>query len=151
MVKTRAIMVFFSHNNSEISSSLSFILWSFLRGAILIWWTGLRVKKKFSWCYTYFICKVAPYLKRLVSRFQPRRPGFAPGDLAKWDLWWTKWRWGKCSPGTSVSPANLHSTKFSILTISQGRYNRPEVAHLTSGHNLDFTPKFDFLITLFIT
>jgi hypothetical protein len=33
-----------------------------------------------------------------------------------WDLWWTKWRWGRVSP--SVSPANLHSTNFSTITIT---------------------------------
>jgi hypothetical protein len=31
---------------------------------------------------------------------------------------------GRCPPSTSVSPANLHSTKFSIITITRGRYNR---------------------------
>jgi hypothetical protein len=51
-------------------------------------------------------------------------PGWRPG-LLKWDLWWTKWRWGRFSPSASVSPANLHSTKFSILTLAWGRYNRP--------------------------
>jgi hypothetical protein len=50
--------------------------------------------------------------------------GSSPG-LIKWDLLWTKWRWGRFSPSTSVSPANLHSTKFSIITITRGRYNRP--------------------------
>jgi hypothetical protein len=40
-------------------------------------------------------------------------------------LWWTKWRWGMFSPSTSVSPANLHSTKFSIIKITRGRYNTP--------------------------
>jgi hypothetical protein len=40
-----------------------------------------------------------------------------------WDLWWTMWRRGRFSPSTSVSPA-IHSTKFSILTITRGRYNR---------------------------
>jgi hypothetical protein len=35
-----------------------------------------------------------------------------------WDLWWTKWRWGRFSPSTSVSPANLHSTNFSTITIA---------------------------------
>jgi hypothetical protein len=35
-----------------------------------------------------------------------------------WDLWWTKWRWGRFSPSTSVSPANLHSTNFSTITIT---------------------------------
>jgi hypothetical protein len=34
-----------------------------------------------------------------------------------WDLWWTKWRWGRFSPNTSVSPANLHFTNFSTITI----------------------------------
>jgi hypothetical protein len=28
-------------------------------------------------------------------------------------------------PSTSVSPTNLHATKFSILIITRGRYNRP--------------------------
>jgi hypothetical protein len=46
-----------------------------------------------------------------------------PG-LVKWDLWWTKWCRGRFSPSTLVSPP-IHSTKFSILTITQGRYNRP--------------------------
>jgi hypothetical protein len=30
-----------------------------------------------------------------------------------WDLWWTKWHWGRFSPSTSVSPANSHSTGYS--------------------------------------
>jgi hypothetical protein len=29
-----------------------------------------------------------------------------------------KWRWGRFSPRTSVSPANLHSTNFSTITIA---------------------------------
>jgi hypothetical protein len=33
------------------------------------------------------------------------------------DLWWTKWHWGRFSPSTSVSPANLHSTDCSIFII----------------------------------
>jgi hypothetical protein len=37
-------------------------------------------------------------------------------------LWWTKWRWGRFSPSTSVSPANLYSTNCSK--------NHP---HLSSG------------------
>jgi hypothetical protein len=50
-------------------------------------------------------------------------PGSIPG-LVKWDLWWTKWRRGRFSPSTSVSSA-IHFTKFSILIITRGRYNRP--------------------------
>jgi hypothetical protein len=37
-----------------------------------------------------------------------------------WDLWRTKWRWGRFSPSTSVYPANSHSTdcsKIIIITI----------------------------------
>jgi hypothetical protein len=71
-------------------------------------------------------------LKRLVAGFPPRRPGFEPGS-GKWDLWWTKWGWGRFSPSTSVSPANLHSAQFSIITISRGGYNRPVVADAQSG------------------
>jgi hypothetical protein len=39
-------------------------------------------------------------------------------------------RWGKFSSSTSVSPANLHSTNFSTITITYhpGWYNRPVVA-----------------------
>jgi hypothetical protein len=44
-----------------------------------------------------------------------------------WDLWWTKWRWGRFSSSTSVSPANLHSTNFSTIIIIRGWYNRPVV------------------------
>jgi hypothetical protein len=35
-----------------------------------------------------------------------------------WDLWWTKWRWGRFSPSTSVSPANLYSANLSTITIT---------------------------------
>jgi hypothetical protein len=44
-------------------------------------------------------------------------PGSKPG-LGMWDLWWTKRRWGRFSPSTSVSTANLHSTNFSAITIT---------------------------------
>jgi hypothetical protein len=37
-------------------------------------------------------------------------PGLRQG-LVKWDLWWTNWHYGRFSLSTSVSPANLHSTK----------------------------------------
>jgi hypothetical protein len=41
------------------------------------------------------------------------------------------------SPSTLVSPRNLYSAKFCILTITRGRYNRPEVADVPSGPSLD--------------
>jgi hypothetical protein len=41
-----------------------------------------------------------------------------------------KWRWGRFSPRTSFSPANLHSIMFStiIFIITRGWHNRPGVA-----------------------
>jgi hypothetical protein len=66
-------------------------------------------------------------------------PDSRPG-LVKWDLWWTKWRWSRFSQSTSVSAAIIHSTKFSVLTITRGRYNRPEVADVPSGPSFDSTP-----------
>jgi hypothetical protein len=38
--------------------------------------------------------------------------------LVMWDLWWTKGRWGRFAPSTSVSPANFYSTIFSTVTIT---------------------------------
>jgi hypothetical protein len=43
-------------------------------------------------------------------------------------------------PSTSVSPTNLHSTKFSNPTITRSRYNRPEVDDVPSGPSLNSTP-----------
>jgi hypothetical protein len=57
-------------------------------------------------------------MAQAVSRWLPTRsgPGSSPG-LVMWDLWWTKGRWGRFSPTTSVSPANLYSTNYSTITI----------------------------------
>jgi hypothetical protein len=43
-------------------------------------------------------------------------PGSSPCHVI-WDLWLTKWHWGRFSPNTSVSPANSHSTNCSTLII----------------------------------
>jgi hypothetical protein len=70
--------------------------------------------------------------------FPPWWPRFAPGQVA-WDLWWTEWHWGRFSPGTSVYPANHHSTKFSII-ITRGTYNRPIGGQHAEWTQLDSTP-----------
>jgi hypothetical protein len=49
-----------------------------------------------------------------------------------WDFWWTKWRWGRISPSTSVSPASLQSTNFSTITIT---YHPGMVQQASSGHS----------------
>jgi hypothetical protein len=53
-------------------------------------------------------------------------------------VWWTKWCWGRFSPSTSFSPANLHSTDCSTVTTIYhlGLYNRPVVAAVPSGLSL---------------
>jgi hypothetical protein len=63
-----------------------------------------------------------------------------------WDLWWTKWLWGMFSPSTSVSPAKLHSTNFSTITIiyhpglvqqaSSGRSTQSATAQIKKKKNL---------------
>jgi hypothetical protein len=37
-------------------------------------------------------------------------------------------------------PCHLHSTKFSIITNTRGRYSRPVVADVPSGPSMDSTP-----------
>jgi hypothetical protein len=57
-------------------------------------------------------------IAQAVSRWLPTAAvrGSNPG-LVTWDLWWTKWRWGRFSPSTSVSSANLHSNNCSTITL----------------------------------
>jgi hypothetical protein len=43
-------------------------------------------------------------------------PGSSPGQVM-WDLWWTKWHWGRFSPSSLVSSANSHSTHCSTFII----------------------------------
>jgi hypothetical protein len=52
-----------------------------------------------------------------VSRWLPTAavPGSSPGHVV-WDLWWTKQKWGRFYPSTSVSPAK-HSSDCSTLII----------------------------------
>jgi hypothetical protein len=37
-----------------------------------------------------------------------------------WDLWWTKWHWGRFSPTILVSSANSHSTACIIIIYHLG-------------------------------
>jgi hypothetical protein len=57
-------------------------------------------------------------IAQAVSRWLPTvvARGSSPG-LVMWDLWWTKWRCGRFSPSSSVSPANLHSTNCSTIIL----------------------------------
>jgi hypothetical protein len=56
-----------------------------------------------------------------VSRWLPT----AAARVRTRDLWWTKWRRDRFSPSTSVFPAKtVHSTNFSIITITRGSSGR---------------------------
>jgi hypothetical protein len=67
-------------------------------------------------------------------------------SLIMWDLWWRKWSWGRFFfPSTSVSPAHLHSTNCSTVTIiyhlglvqyaRSGRNNKWTQSHPTNNNN----------------
>jgi hypothetical protein len=54
---------------------------------------------------------------------------------------------GRFSPSTSASPATLHSTKFSIIMITQGRYNRPTISgRRAEWTQLDSTPHYERML-----
>jgi hypothetical protein len=60
-----------------------------------------------------------------------------------WDLWWTKWFWGRFFPSTSVFPANSHSTDcstFIIIIIGAGITGQL-VADVPSGLSLSPPPE----------
>jgi hypothetical protein len=57
-----------------------------------------------------------------------------------WNLWWIKWRWGRFSPSTSVSLANLYSTNFSTITITYHPGLVQEASSGLSTKRLSLTP-----------
>jgi hypothetical protein len=57
-------------------------------------------------------------------------------------LWWTKRHWGRFPPSTSVSPANHHSTNFSIIIITRGWHNRPTGGRSAEWTQLDSNPHY---------
>jgi hypothetical protein len=52
---------------------------------------------------------------------------------------------GQIFSENSVSPANHHSTKFSILIITRGKYNKPIGGRRTEWTQLDSTPHYSKL------
>jgi hypothetical protein len=64
-----------------------------------------------------------------------------------WGFWWIKQHWGRFSPSKSVSPANRHSTNFSIIIIIiiiiiRGGHNRPIGGRSAEWTQLDSTPHY---------
>jgi hypothetical protein len=66
-------------------------------------------------------CAVA----QAATRWLPTAAAWVRVRRDVWDLWWTKWHWGRFSSSTSVSPANHHSTNLSNIIITRGWQNRP--------------------------
>jgi hypothetical protein len=60
-----------------------------------------------------------------VSRWLPTAAARVRVRAGMWDLLWIKRHCGKFSPSISVSPANHHSTNFSVIIITRGWHNRP--------------------------
>jgi hypothetical protein len=75
-----------------------------------------------------------------ISRWLPTAAGRVRVRAGMWGLWCTKRHWGRFSPSTSVSPANHHSSNFSIILITRGWHNRTLVAAVPSGANLTPPP-----------
>jgi hypothetical protein len=69
-----------------------------------------------------------------------------------WDLWWTKWSWGRVSPSTSVSFANLHSTNFSKnnLTYHPGLVKYASSGRSTQSPTAQIKKKYYCYILLFV-
>jgi hypothetical protein len=69
----------------------------------------------------------------------PGSPGSVPGKVM-WDLWRTKWHWGRFSPSISVFPANYHSTNCSAFVI-RGWYNMPNSGRHTKWTQSQLNPR----------
>jgi hypothetical protein len=68
--------------------------------------------------------KIGRSIAEAVSRWLPTAAARVQSRVWSSGICGGVWRRDRFSPCTSVSPA-IHSTKFSILTITRGRYNRP--------------------------
>jgi hypothetical protein len=79
-------------------------------------------------------------IAQAVSRWLPIAVARVPPVQVMWDLWWTKWHWGRFSASTAVSPTNHHSTNLSIIIITRGRYDRPIGGRRAEWTQLDSTP-----------
>jgi hypothetical protein len=64
-------------------------------------------------------------IAKAFSLWLPTAAARVPIRTGMCSLWRTKRHWGKFSPSTSVSPANHHSTRFSIIILNRGWHNRP--------------------------
>jgi hypothetical protein len=59
-----------------------------------------------------------------------------------WDLWWTKWRWGRFPLSSFIPPIAPQSPS----SVNWGWYNKPVVAAIASG--LSLTPIIIIIILI---
>jgi hypothetical protein len=79
-------------------------------------WVNLQIEEFYN-SFTKYRAR-GRAIAQAVSRWLPTAAARGSSlGLVMWDLWWTKWRWGRFSPSTSVSSANLHSTNCSTITL----------------------------------
>jgi hypothetical protein len=69
-----------------------------------------------------FLLEVQAYTKgkregRAIAQASHRGDLGSSSGQVMWDLWWTKWHWGRFSPSTSVSPANSYFTDCATFII----------------------------------
>jgi hypothetical protein len=114
------VCVYWPHNGKQLVlpvNSNGTVRW------VVRWFCGFVWSLPWKTIISYTVCVTALDLRtvwHLSFSDGPRRsssgywltshrgdPGSRLG-LIKWDLWWKKWRWGRFSPRTSVSPTNLH-------------------------------------------
>jgi hypothetical protein len=110
------------------------------------------------WTGIYFVFEVqvlraVPLLRRLVGDLPSQRPGSIPGH-SLWDLWWTKWPWGRffCrllpfSPA-GIIPRMLQSHLYlrsALIRRTNGRSLDGEVLTLFSGFDGLSTARYSLI------
>jgi hypothetical protein len=93
------------------------------------------VKERDYYYYYYYYYYLFIYLFTTI--------GFAPGGSSP-TLVQTKTIKQHCTvvQHNTITALTVHSTNFSIITITRGRYNRPGVAAVPSGPSMDSTPQY---------
>jgi hypothetical protein len=91
--------------------------------------------------YALVNCKVGRAIVQVISRWLPTMAARVRSRICSSGICG-----GQSGAGVSFlrvlqfRPANLHSTKFSIIIISRGRYNRPISGRRAEWTQLDSTP-----------
>jgi hypothetical protein len=71
--------------------------------------------------------------------------GSIPGQVM-WDLWWTKWHWGRFFSGYFGFPCqfSVHRLLHTLSSIIRGWYNRPNIGRRTKWTQSHPIPKRNY-------